>query len=678
MRGARAPVPTQSASSGAFGFDSLFGLLAWGGALILLLLAPSQVATYWPADYNFWPQALFILLLAGVTMLLAIARLPLARFDGVAIALSLFLGWSLLAVFTGTYAHDAWLELARVTGTLTFFWIVRAFPLPAQKLGLIAAAVMGLVWLAIAYPIPRVSEQLGALWNFIATRDPRQFGGFLNPNLFANALALALPLSIGLPVALWNMTRNRNWALAGALPFLVLLPALAVTSSKGGLLAALVGSLVAVFALRAARPAAFGAAFRRVLPAVLVLSLVFGALAAKTVGPRLLAARGADNNSTMFRIYLWRGTLRMIEAKPIVGFGPGAFSGSFPRYALAGTARSSEQSWLQIAAENGVPALLFLASAFALAFRNGWRARRDEGWALRAGAMGALAAMIVHGCFDAGWSATPVVILLALTLGVLQVPSEPKESRGNLNLGWIGATLLLAGAGFGSQQAALGQDAYNESQRLLALGSTAQAQQKAEQAVAIAPGSSRLWANLGAIQNANGSEGDAALDRAIALQPDRSANYFTRARLAAAQQRPDLYEKWMARAIEREPNSSYFLLGRARWRLEHKDARGYDDLETLMRLWDAPYGRYPALADLPNFDFARGVVLLAPHLKRTGQGARARKLIQHALDDVQAARTARPRALELVKAVGASSALDTYDDVDAVAAQLRRELENGS
>ena len=667
MRGGRA-APESAQTTGALGFDSLFGLLAWAGALILLLIAPTQIAGYWPGDYNFWPQSLFTLLLAGVALLLGIARLPIPKFDGVALCLSLFLGWCLLSVFTGTYAHDAWLELGRITLALAFFFVMRAFPLRAQKLGLIAAAVVG-----VAY----VGGE--ALWDFVATRDPRQFGTFFNPNIFANALAVALPLSIGLPLAIWNITHRRNFAIVGALPFFIILPALAVTSSKGGLLAAFVGILVTVFALRAARPAAFQAAFRRALPAVLILGLVFGALAAVTVGPRLLAARGADNNSTMFRTYLWRGTLRMIEAKPVVGFGPGAFSGSFPRYALADTARSSEQSWLQIAAESGVPALLFLLGAFALAFRNGWRARRADGWALRAAAMGALAAMIVHGCVDSGWSSTPIVIMLALALGVLQLPvavaDEAATATGNLNFGWIGATLLLGFAGFGAQQAAQGQNYYEESQRLARLGEGVQALQMAQQAVDVAPGSSRLWSNLGSLQSATGGDGEAALQRSIELQSDRAANYLTRANVAQTANRPDLYEKWMALAIERQPNSSYFLLSRAQFRLQHKDGRGYDDLEALMRLWDAPYGRYPALGDQVNLDFARGVALLAPHLKQTGQNARARKLSERALKDVARAKEIAPRNREMAAAVGASSALDLYEDADALQAQLQRSLE---
>ena len=668
MRGGRAvSAPVQS--SGALGFDSLFGLLAWAGALILLLISPTQIAGYWPGDYNFWPQALFTLLLAGVAFLLGIARLPIPRFDGVAACLALFLGWCLLSVFTGTYAHDAWLELGRVTLALAFFFVMRAFPLPAQKLALIAAAVVGVAFVG--------GE---ALLNFVATRDPRQFGTFFNPNIFANALALALPLSIGLPLAFWNISRNRNFAIVGALPFLIVLPALAVTSSKGGLLAALVGSLVTILVLRASRPAAFKAAFRKALPAVLVLGLVFGALAAKTVGPRLLAARGADNNSTMFRTYLWRGTLRMIEQKPVVGFGPGAFSGSFPRYALAGTARSSEQSWLQIAAESGVPALLFLLAAFALAFRNGWRGRAEDGWALRAGAMGALAAMIVHGCVDSGWGATPIVIILALALGVLQMPTEaPSEAAtapGNLNFGWIGATLLLALAGYGAQGAAQGQNYYEDSQRLLKLNSRIEAAQMAKLAVDSAPGSSRFWANLGSLQSATGGDGTDAVQRAIRLQPDRSANYLTLARIYEARNRPDLYEQAMAQALAREPNSSFFWLSRAQYRLDHKDQRGYDDLEALMKLWDAPYGRYPALADQVNLDFARGVALLAPHLKQTGQTARARKLVERALKDVARAIEIAPRNREMAAAVGGSSALDLYEDADDLQARLQRVLKN--
>ena len=281
--------PVREPTRSGLGFDSLFGVLAWGVTLVLLLVAPSQLAGFWPGDFNFWPQALFLLLLAGVAILLAIAPKSAPQWDGVALCLALFLGWNLLATLFASYAHDAWLELARVTGALAFFWIVRAFFAREQKLILVAAAVAGLAWLGA-----------GALLDFAQTRNPRQFGGFLVPNLFANALALALPLALITPLGVWSLTRSRAATALAALPFFVLLPALAVTSSKGGFLAALVGIGATLIVLRAARKEAFGRITRRALPLLLVLGLGFGALAAVTVVPRLLATRGADDNSTMF------------------------------------------------------------------------------------------------------------------------------------------------------------------------------------------------------------------------------------------------------------------------------------------------------------------------------------------------------------------------------------------
>ena len=93
-----------------------------------------------------------------------------------------------------------------------------------------------------------------------------------------------------------------------------------------------------------------------------------------------------------------------------------------------------------------------------------------------------------------------------------------------------------------------------------------------------------------------------------------------------------------------------------------------------MKLWDAPYGRYPALADQVNLDFARGVALLAPHLKRNGQAPRARKLSERALKDVARAIEIAPRNREMAAAVGGSSALDLYEDAPALQARLQQIL----
>ena len=244
--------------------------------------------------------------------------------------------------------------------------------------------------------------------------------------------------------------------------------------------------------------------------------------------------------------------------------------------------------------------------------------------------------------------------------------------RGKLNLGWVGATLLWGLAGYGTQQAALAEDALSQSEALARRQAPTMALELARQAVALDAGSARAQNNLAAIQMLAREDGTQAAERAIALQGDRAANYFNRAKIAMAQNRPEEADRYLSQALERDPLSSFLRLARARWRLEHKDGRGYDDLEKLMALWDAPYGRYQALGEWTNLDFARGVALLAPRLIGQGQNARAQKLIERALADIAAARPNLARNRDILNAVEGSSGLDDFADIDVLEAQLQR------
>jgi hypothetical protein len=57
-----------------------------------------------------------------------------------------------------------------------------------------------------------------------------------------------------------------------------------------------------------------------------------------------------------------------------------------------------------------------------------------------------------------------------------------------------------------------------------------------------------------------------------------------------------------------------------------------------VRLRDAPYGRYPALADLVNLDCARASIPLARRALQSGNKAAARQLIDRSLIEVKTAR----------------------------------------
>src|SRR5690606_17829986 len=104
-----------------------------------------------------------------------------------------------------------------------------------------------------------------------------------------------------------------------------------------------------------------------------------------------------DDHSSMFRWFTWVATAKMAMAKPLFGWGAGGFPDIFPMFAIAGYTRSAHQSWLQLAAENGWPAMVILVVACGAAWRSGWRALGSSTYPLAAGALAGLAAFVVHG-----------------------------------------------------------------------------------------------------------------------------------------------------------------------------------------------------------------------------------------------------------------------------------------
>ena len=631
-RGQRAEVVAPQESS------SLALWLAVAGTGAFLLAAPSEFCTHPPTDYNFWPQALALLWLCGLALCLALSSPRWPSSQGTSQLLSLFLGWSFFAALTAVYKHDAWVELSRVSGGLFLYFALRA--LRPHLFALTMCAVLG-----------ASLQGLGALIDFSQTHNLRQMGGFfpytfgfLNANLFAALLAPALLLSVLLPLETWRRSRNTVFVLLASIPGVVLALALALTSSKGGFVAALAAILVLCLALWRAKREVVAPIVRRAWPILLLITLAFGAVAFKTVGTRLARARGTDDNSTQFRAYLWRSTLNMANAKPVLGFGPGAFPTVYPRFALVGYTRTAHQSWLQIASESGWPSLVLLLGAFAFAVRDGWRKLKTANWAQAACGLAALTAVFVHGFFDAGWSIFCVLALLCVALALCSPEDEQvgAPQRG-LNFPFLGATLVLLLAGYGTQGAATGEDLRAKAEDNVRRGLP---QSTAFDAVEADESSARSWNLLGRVTPPDNRQAwTKAFETAAQLQPDNAAHPRDFARRldqlpaptpADLKQISDLYD----RAVELDPLNSSLRLERAKWRIDHKDGHGFDDLEFVLKEWDAPFGKYPAIGreDDVNLDFARATVFIAPRLKAQGQNARLNALVKRALDDCALAR----------------------------------------
>jgi len=651
------------------------------GCFVALLL-PYYASGFWPAALDMFagaalaPQALFLGITSCVCLFVGMAGTASEEEkrpkSDVEFFLAVFLGWYAISLLTAQYRHDAILETARAGGVLCWFFLVREWfkKLDPEKFVAHLLLFLGCITVgALTVVIP-------ALADFLKTHNPRQFGTFYNPNLFANFCAMAAPLAAGGAFYALRLTGRFNRAgkvlsaffgLAALLLFLGLI----VTSSKGGLLAFLLGAIVFVIAMIKATGKAMGVALAQrkaiLAPLGLVIIIVAGALLSVTVWPRL-ATSLHDDHSSMFRWFTWIGTVKMAMARPIFGWGPGSFPDIFPLFAIAGYTRSAHQSWLQLAAENGWPAMVIFLLAAGAAWRGGWRALKTSRYPVAAGALAALTAFVVHGMVDSGWGIISVGWLLILVLSLLAtleaIPESPRslEKPTSLNWPWLAGAIVLGGLSWVTQHTVQGEDLRAESLQQLS-DDPQQAIATAQSAINSDPANRRLWENLGRVQWALGKDATKAYRKSISLQPFRAASYLDLARYYQnidPQKHRDEISKLYDTAIQYDPHDTTLRMARAEWKLQHQGSSGWDDLRFILNLQQLPYGKYPAVPENVDFNYGQAAIMLAGHALDQKDASAAQSLLATAAAELKKEDkfVNDPYQQRILQSVGKSNAAD--------------------
>jgi len=156
--------------------------------------------------------------------------------------------------------------------------------------------------------------------------------------------------------------------------------------------------------------------------------LAAGVVALLALRPAAVTSRlTLRDASALDRYYMWRAGIDMIVDKPVFGQGPGMVLSAYPRYRWPGapnpTTPHLHNNPLQLAAERGIPCLVFfvwwVAAALAAAWSETRRARDPPpgGWVAGA-ALGGLAAILVAGLFEYNLGDSEV-LMLALLLASL-------------------------------------------------------------------------------------------------------------------------------------------------------------------------------------------------------------------------------------------------------------------
>ncbi|MEK7476790.1 MAG: O-antigen ligase family protein [Candidatus Coatesbacteria bacterium] len=274
----------------------------------------------------------------------------------------------------------------------------------------------------------------------------RPFSTFGNPDFLGVHLAFLVPILLSLIVhAARKGPRMARDILLHATLFGTLV-LLVWTGSRGAWLGASAGIAIAIPLLfRRSEWESMDRRMRSVAIAVIAVAFVIAAI---WLAP---SVRDALNRRTD-RIPLWQGTMAMVRAKPITGWGVGSFPSEYPPFAPPAFAAKMKADntfaehphceYLHVAVEAGLPALGLFVWLLAVVLRQGlYRARAGDRMA--AGALGALVAVLVHILVDRNFRLASTAIPFWLVAGVLFARREGAPA-GTKAPGWAWLPLLGA------------------------------------------------------------------------------------------------------------------------------------------------------------------------------------------------------------------------------------------
>ena len=375
-------------------------LLRWQG--LLAGAAPGRLGGHLPT-------------LAGLVLCALMAGLPLVTRGGLSLLIAacglLWILWALRTPARGLGSIHLWLlgvlavailatgfspvPVAAFKGLMKLVSYLGVYALMRQLLATaplwwdrITAALLAGQLVTSVIGIRQLYGDPGALarWsdaNSMAEGTIRIYSTLDNPNLLGGFLLPTLPLAV---VALlrWPGLARRLFALASLVLGLV---ALVLTYSRGAWMG-MVLALAAIglfLVLRLSR--SWPPLWRRLFPILLLAggtaALVVLVAAVEPLRVRVLSlVAGREDSSNNFRLNVWSAALEMIQARPVLGIGPGntAFNLIYPLYQQPKfNALSAYSIPLEWAVEAGIPGLLAGVGLFLCAVRAGLRQLGGEG-----------------------------------------------------------------------------------------------------------------------------------------------------------------------------------------------------------------------------------------------------------------------------------------------------------
>lgn len=251
----------------------------------------------------------------------------------------------------------------------------------------------------------------------------RVTGCFSNPNVLAVFLLLTFPFFL---VDALNSHRKRRVCLLHFVATGCVCVCLVLTWSRGAWLGILCALLVCSLILERRTAAIVFFAFPYLPFAVLLLP--------DRVLRRFMSIGSFADSSIRYRLYTWRGVLRLVREHPWgIGVGEAAFARVYPRYAVSGieSVMHAHQMLLQLLVELGISGLLIFLTFSALLFFYAIFVLRGKGEDRPVGvaAASALLGAAVMGAFDILWYQYGMLLLFFAVAAILTAADYEGEAE---------------------------------------------------------------------------------------------------------------------------------------------------------------------------------------------------------------------------------------------------------
>ena len=400
----------------------------------VVVLAPLPYGTVEP-----WWKAFFVCAVFGICILavieIAISNQPQLKLPSVLLPLLALTALAFLQSWTGSSADSFQTRFfaLQLLALSAFLALLYRYAATAQRMRLLAYTVIGIAVVSAIFGILRLTTQHETGFVLPLLRQNQGFAQFVNKNHFAYLIEMAIGLIIGL--AFGERTKQNLVYLAFLIPLWV---ALVLSNSRGGILAILVQVLIAV--LIATMLLVRWPRLKIALAVVLVAGVCAGTLwvggdrLANTIAPATndLTTNVASSRENASRNEIWRATLKLFSAHPVIGAGLGGYWIGITAYHDASGAlvpQEAHNDYLELLASGGVIGFVigvwFLVTVIRVTKSN---LSMSKGFvhALRAGAVIGIAGVLVHSLFDFGLHllGNAFVFLTLIMMATAQIDSR--------------------------------------------------------------------------------------------------------------------------------------------------------------------------------------------------------------------------------------------------------------